>query len=112
MMRTRFCGACHGSGRVRDGKRGLVSCEACRGRGFFSERICPDCGGSGRETAGVSLEIRVPSSMLPGDELRLAGQGEAAHGDLAAGEYILKVTIEDKIGATTDQQRMTLTIGD
>lgn len=27
-----------------------------------------------------------------------------------AGEYTLKVTIEDKLGATTDQQRMTLTI--
>lgn len=93
MMRTRFCGACHGSGRVRDGKRGLVSCEACRGRGFFSERICPDCGGSGRETAGVSLEIRVPPGMLPGDELRLAGQGEAAHGDLAAGDLFLTVII-------------------
>ncbi len=32
--------------------------------------------------------------------------------DTPAGEYTLKVTIEDKIGATTDQQRMTLTIGD
>jgi len=93
MMRTRFCGACHGSGRVRDGKRGLVSCEACHGRGFFSERICPDCGGSGRETAGVSLDIRVPPGMLPGDELRLAGQGEAAHGDLAAGDLFLTVVI-------------------
>ena len=93
MMRTRFCGACHGSGRVRDGKRGLVSCEACHGRGFFSERICPDCGGGGRETVGVSLDIRVPPGMLPGDELRLAGQGEAAHGDLAAGDLFLTVVI-------------------
>ena len=93
MMRTRFCGACHGSGRVRDGKRGLVSCEACHGRGFFSERICPDCGGSGHETVGVSLDIRVPPGMLPGDELRLAGQGEAAHGDLAAGDLFLTVVI-------------------
>ena len=93
MTRTRFCSACHGSGRVRDGKRGLVSCDACGGRGFFSERICPDCGGSGRETAGVSLEIRVPPGMLAGDELRLAGQGEAAHDDLAAGDLFLTVVI-------------------
>ena len=93
ITRTRFCDACHGSGRVRDGKRGLVSCEACGGRGFFSERICPDCVGSGRETAGVSLEIRVPSGMLPGDELRLAGQGEAAHDDLAAGDLFLTIVI-------------------
>jgi len=93
MTRTRFCEACHGSGRVRDGKRGLVSCDACRGRGFFSERICPDCGGSGREIAGVSLEIRVPPGMLPGDELRLAGQGEAASDELAAGDLFLTIVI-------------------
>ena len=72
MTRTRFCEACHGSGRVHDARRVLVSCAACVGRGFFSERICPDCGGSGRETASVSLEIRVPPGMLPGDELRAA----------------------------------------
>jgi molecular chaperone DnaJ len=93
MTRTRFCEACHGSGRVRDAKRGLVSCAACVGRGFFSERICPDCGGSGRETASVSLEIRVPPGMLPGDELRLAGQGEAAHGELVAGDLFLTIVI-------------------
>lgn len=32
-------------------------------------------------------------------------------GDLAAGEYILKVTIEDKLGATADQQKLTFTVG-
>jgi len=93
MTRTRFCAACHGSGRVRDGKRGLVSCDACRGRGFFSERICPDCAGSGRETASVSLEIQMPPGMLPGDELRLAGQGETASDELAAGDLFLTIVI-------------------
>lgn len=93
MTRTRFCEACHGSGRVRDAKRVLVACGACVGRGFFSERICPDCGGSGRETASVSLEIRVPPGMLPGDELRLAGQGEAASEELAAGDLYLTIII-------------------
>ena len=93
MTRTRFCEACHGSGRVHDARRVLVSCAACVGRGFFSERICPDCGGSGRETASVSLEIRVPPGMLPGDELRLAGQGEAASDELVAGDLFLTIII-------------------
>jgi len=93
MTRTRFCAACHGSGRVRDAQRVLATCADCAGRGFFSERICPDCGGSGRETAGVSLEIRVPPGMLPGDELRLAGQGEAASDELAAGDLFLTIVI-------------------
>lgn len=93
ISRTRFCAACHGSGRVRDGQRVLVPCGDCAGRGFFSERICPDCGGSGRELGTVSLEINVPPGMLPGDELRLAGQGEPATGELAAGDLFLTIVI-------------------
>lgn len=93
MSRTRFCQACHGSGRVHDAKRVLVPCPDCGGRGFFSERICPDCAGSGRETASVSLEIRVPPGMLAGDELRLAGQGEPGDDELLAGDLYLTIVI-------------------
>ena len=93
MAKTRFCGACHGSGRVHDAKRNLVRCEDCGGRGFFTERICADCGGSGRELADVSLEIRVPHGMLPGDELRLAGQGEPGDEGIRAGDLYLTIII-------------------
>ena len=89
MSRTRFCQACHGSGRTHDAQRKLVSCPDCGGRGFFSERICPDCHGSGRETADVNIEIVVPPGMLSGDELRLAGQGEPGKEQLAAGDLYL-----------------------
>ncbi|PKO27640.1 MAG: molecular chaperone DnaJ [Betaproteobacteria bacterium HGW-Betaproteobacteria-5] len=93
MSRTRFCSACHGSGRVHDAKRNLVRCEECGGRGLFTERVCKDCGGSGRELADVSLEIRVPHGMLPGDELRLAGQGEPGDDELQAGDLYLTLVI-------------------
>lgn len=94
MKRTRFCGACHGSGRLRDaGRSGLMPCADCGGRGIFTERICADCGGSGRELADVSLDIRVPHGMLPGDELRLAGQGEPGDGDVLPGDLFLTVII-------------------
>ncbi len=33
-------------------------------------------------------------------------------GELPAGEYILKATVEDKIGATADQQRLTFAVGE
>jgi len=93
MARTRFCNACHGSGRLRDGRRGLATCGDCAGRGFFTERICPDCQGSGREAGDVSLDIRIPAGMLPGDELRLVGQGEPGGDGLADGDLYLTVVI-------------------
>ena len=101
MSRTRFCSACHGSGRVHDAKRNLVRCEDCGGRGLFTERICADCGGSGRDLADVSLEIRVPHGMLPGDELRLAGQGE-----LIGQEALLNQPYADEAVACTPVQLM------
>ena len=93
VARTRFCGACHGSGRVHDASRALLPCDACGGRGFFTQRICPDCAGSGRDALDASLEIIVPPGMLPGDELRLVGQGEPGSGDLSAGDLYLTLVI-------------------
>lgn len=93
MSRTHFCQICHGSGRVRNAYRDLLSCEACNGRGFITERICSTCSGSGHETTQVGLEIIVPRGMLPGDELRLAGQGELATDELLAGDLYLTIVI-------------------
>ncbi|MFZ2266476.1 MAG: J domain-containing protein [Azonexus sp.] len=93
ISRTTFCEACHGSGRVRDSQRSLQPCTACGGRGVFTLRTCRDCDGSGRETSDVSLKITVPLGMLPGDELRLAGQGEAASPDVLAGDLYLTLII-------------------
>lgn len=93
MSRTRFCDACHGSGRVHDADRVLVRCGDCGGRGLFTERICPDCGGSGRDADDVSLEITIPPGMLPGDELRLAGQGEPSDEERRAGDLFLTLVI-------------------
>lgn len=93
VSRSRLCQACHGSGRIRHRHHGLERCPQCDGRGFFSQRTCPDCEGSGCEHAAVSLEVRVPGGMLPGDELRLAGQGEPGDGERAPGDLFLKVAI-------------------
>lgn len=94
ISRTRFCPHCHGSGRLRDKISGLIACAQCSGRGFFIERICPDCIGAGRHSVEVSLEIKIPSGMLPGDDLRLLGQGEAGDDDLQAGDLFLTVVIQ------------------
>lgn len=94
LARTRFCSACHGSGRVHDAHRRLIPCGECHGKGLFTERICPDCEGHGKHRTPVHLEITVPPGMLQGDELRLTGQGEAAGGELAAGDLYLTILLE------------------
>ena len=93
ISRTRFCSQCHGSGRLRDKQSGLINCPDCVGRGFFIERICPVCAGSGRDSADVSLEIKIPPGMLPGDDLRLLGQGEPGDETLQPGDLFLTIVI-------------------
>lgn len=93
ISRTTFCEACLGSGRVRAAQRGLQPCADCGGRGFFTRRTCRDCAGSGRQTSDISLDVSVPAGMLPGDELRLAGQGEAATPEMLAGDLYLSIVI-------------------
>jgi len=80
--RTSMCSHCHGSGRVRrDG--GLKSCPHCHGKGFTTDTRCPSCEGSGWMRTERQLAVNVPPAMLPGEALRIAGQGGDApeHGE-------------------------------
>ncbi len=95
LQRTRFCGACHGSGRVRDSARQLAVCGECAGRGFFSERICPDCAGCGHQVTPVSLRVTLPPGLLAGDDVRLSGQGEPGSAAQQPGDLYLTILIAD-----------------
>ncbi|CAL93883.1 DnaJ C-terminal domain-containing protein [Azoarcus olearius] len=91
LAHTRLCATCHGSGRLR-AARGLVQCAVCGGRGFVSKAACAHCGGSGRERTERRLAVQLPPGLLTGDELRLAGEGEAA-ADASAQPGDLRLTI-------------------
>lgn len=88
-----LCQACHGSGRIRHQYHGLERCPQCDGRGFFSQRTCPECRGGGQEFEEVSLQVTVPEGMLPGDELRLVGQGEPGSEGAGPGDLFLKIAV-------------------
>lgn len=80
--RTSMCEHCHGSGRIRrDGS--LKPCPHCHGKGFTTDTRCPSCHGHGWQAADRQLAVSVPPAMLPGEELRIAGQGGPApeHGE-------------------------------
>lgn len=77
LAHTRLCGACHGTGRVRDGHR-LERCEKCRGRGYVSRQPCRACDGTGELRTGRTVAVDVPPGVLDGDALRVDGAGEPA----------------------------------
>ena len=63
------------------------------GAAFSASGSAPTAAAAAAKLATVSLEISVPPGMLPGDELRLAGQGEPASDELAAGDLFLTIVI-------------------
>ncbi len=75
--RTSMCGSCHGSGRLRSNGK-LETCGDCGGKGFTTDNSCPSCQGRGWQPADRQLAVTVPPAMLPGEELRIAGQGGPA----------------------------------
>ncbi|MDR1424737.1 MAG: DnaJ domain-containing protein [Azoarcus sp.] len=73
---SQLCPHCQGSGRVRIGRE-LFRCEDCDGRGYTRRVRCPNCNGSGKQIDTRMLAVTVPPGVLPGDELRLLGEGFA-----------------------------------
>lgn len=91
--RSQLCTHCQGSGRVRHGKN-LSRCENCNGRGYSRRIRCPQCHGSGRQASRRVLTVTIPPGVLPGDELRLEGEGYApASGKGSPGDLRLRIQL-------------------
>ncbi|MDD3354806.1 DnaJ C-terminal domain-containing protein [Zoogloea sp.] len=91
--RTTMCGACHGSGRIR-GANGLSACQTCAGKGFTTDCRCPGCEGRGWLPANRQLDVRIPPGLLPGEEVRVTGQGGPAPQDGEPGDLYLRLSID------------------
>jgi molecular chaperone DnaJ len=89
---SQLCASCQGSGRVRHG-RVLFRCEACDGRGYTRRAPCPHCQGSGESIERRVLTVNVPPGMLPGDELRLEGEGYPPDGKGRPGDLLLRIQL-------------------
>lgn len=94
LARSKLCQHCQGSGRVHSRSRHLEKCKLCDGKGYRSERICPVCDGQGKLTEQRNLSVKIPPGVLPGDELRLAGQGQSDEGKGKPGDLYLSISIK------------------
>ncbi|MDT3670081.1 MAG: DnaJ C-terminal domain-containing protein [Aromatoleum sp.] len=93
LTHTRLCAACHGSGRLRS-RNGLASCGNCGGRGYLSKQSCGACEGTGRRRAQRRVSVTIPAGVVAGDELRVAGAGDAAPSERGvAGDLILTIVL-------------------
>ena len=99
------CGRCHGQGVINVDTqtplgmmRRQVTCDVCHGTGQEIEEPCQTCHGTGHEKQSHKVSVKIPAGVETGQQIRLAGQGEAGfnggpYGDLFV---IINVNPSDK----------------
>ena len=70
-----------------------VTCERCGGSGEVNDRPCAQCGGSGQSSKLENYQVKIPAGVREGQQLRLAGRGEAGVGRGPAGDLFLRVRL-------------------
>ena len=91
------CRACHGSGEIRM-QQGVFSvrqtCPHCRGQGRTISQVCAECHGDGRVRKARELSVKIPAGIDNGDNIRLAGEGEAGGRGGPSGDLYVRVRIK------------------
>lgn len=105
------CHKCHGAGTInveRQTPLGRVmsrqTCDVCHGTGKEIKDPCPTCHGSGHTKNAHKVKVNVPAGVEDGQQMRLAGQGEAGtnggpYGDLYVIFSVEESDIFDREGA-------------
>ena len=74
-----ICATCQGRGQVIRSQGFFqisTTCPACHGDGQIISDPCRDCGGKGKTRVERSINVKIPSGVDTGSQLRLRGEGE------------------------------------
>lgn len=95
------CPSCHGSGYITSEQRTLfgsfmtrTSCSKCEGTGVIYDKVCSTCRGSGKIKKNKNLEVKIPAGVDTGNQLRLAGKGEAGINGGPNGDVYLEFNVK------------------
>ncbi|MEG0825932.1 MAG: molecular chaperone DnaJ [Bacilli bacterium] len=96
------CSTCHGNGTVTSEQRTLfgsfmskTTCPTCHGKGNSFKTICSKCKGNGKIKSNKELEVTIPAGVNTGNQLRLAGKGEAGSNGGPNGDIYLEFLVKE-----------------
>lgn len=99
------CPTCSGAGRMRVDLGGMglfgigyfeVTCPECEGTGKVVSDPCTACGGSGRVISASEVVVEVPADSHDGDEVRIAGMGNAGTNGRESGDFVCRVGVAEE----------------
>ncbi len=111
------CPTCHGSGQVTSEQRTLLgtfmtrtTCSNCQGKGKVFDENCSKCRGTGRIRKNKDIEVKIPAGVDTGNQLRLAGKGEAGYNGGPNGDLYLEFNVKSHALFERDENDIYLTL--
>ena len=90
---------------VKFSHRRLKRCDKCAGSSFGRSKRCTPCNGTGVQTKGSTLTVKVPAKAQHGQQLRLRKMGhEHPEGD--TGDLLIKLRLDAKEGRRWEDGRL------
>ena len=103
------CGRCHGHGVINVDTqtplgmmRRQVTCDVCHGTGQEIKAPCQTCHGTGREKQSHTVSVKIPAGVETGQQIRLAGQGEAGFNGGPYGDLFVVINVNPSDKFTRD----------
>ncbi len=95
------CPTCHGNGEVTAEQRTIFgsfmtksTCPTCKGKGRSYETTCNACRGTGKQKKNTDLEVTIPAGVDNGNQLRLAGKGNAGANGGPNGDVYIEFSVK------------------
>src|SRR5438874_1215320 len=96
------CPTCNGRGEVRQVQQSVFgrfvnvsTCPRCGGAGKTVDKVCTKCRGEGRERRDRELTLTIPAGIDDGQQLRVAGEGEAGMRGGPSGDLYVLIRLKD-----------------
>ena len=97
------CATCGGRGEVRQVQQSVFgrfvnvsTCPRCGGSGKVIDHLCTRCRGEGRERKDHDLELDIPAGIDDGQQLRVAGEGEAGLRGGPSGDLYVLIRVKEE----------------
>ena len=107
------CGRCHGQGVINVDTqtplgmmRRQVTCDVCHGTGQEIKEPCQTCHGTGHEKQSHKVSVKIPAGVETGQQIRLAGQGEAGFNGGPYGDLFVIINVNPSDKFTRDGSKI------